>query len=130
MDREVFRTAAVLIVGALAVVFDTTITSIALPTLVLELHSSVATIQWVSTGYLLALGVVIPLVAWAQARTGGKRLWMIALTVFLIGSILCSLAWDAPIRLRDIRAPRNARHGLAELLSSWPRAGERPGMAS
>jgi EmrB/QacA subfamily drug resistance transporter len=96
VDRDVFRTALALIVGALAVVFDTTITSIALPTLVRELHSSVSTIQWVSTGYLLSLGVVIPLVAWAQARTGGKRLWMIALTVFMIGSILCSLAWNAP----------------------------------
>ena len=82
--------------GALAVVFDTTITSIALPTLVRELHAPVSTIQWVSTGYLLSLGVVIPIVAWAQARTGGKRLWMIALTIFMIGSILCSLAWNAP----------------------------------
>lgn len=96
VDRDVLRTAIALIVGALAVIFDTTITSIALPTLVDELHSPVSTIQWVSTGYLLALGVVIPLVAWAQARTGGKRLWMIALSVFLLGSVLCSLAWSAP----------------------------------
>jgi EmrB/QacA subfamily drug resistance transporter len=95
IDRDVLRTAIALIVGALAVIFDTTITSIALPTLVRELHSSVSQIQWVSTGYLLSLGVVIPLVAWAQARVGGKRLWMIALTVFMVGSILCSLAWNA-----------------------------------
>jgi EmrB/QacA subfamily drug resistance transporter len=96
VDRDVMRTAVALIVGALAVVFDTTITSIALPTLVSELHSPVSTIQWVSTGYLLSLGVVIPLVAWAQTRVGGKRLWVIALTVFLAGSVLCSLAWNAP----------------------------------
>jgi EmrB/QacA subfamily drug resistance transporter len=96
LKGEVFRTALALIVGALAVVFDTTITSIALPTLVQDLHSSVSEIQWVSTGYLLSLGVVIPVVAWAQARVGGKRLWMIALIVFMIGSILCSLAWNAP----------------------------------
>jgi EmrB/QacA subfamily drug resistance transporter len=93
---NVLRTAIALIVGAMAVVFDTTITSIALPTLVRDLHSSVAEIQWVSTGYLLALGVVIPLVAWAQARVGGKRLWIAALIVFMAGSILCSLAWNAP----------------------------------
>ena len=96
LDRDVLRTSVALIVGALAVIFDTTITSIALPTLVHALHSSVSEIQWVSTGYLLALGVVIPLVAWAQTRVGGKRLWMIALTVFMIGSILCSLSWNAP----------------------------------
>ena len=40
--------------------------------------------------------MTIPLVGWAQQRIGGKRLWMIALTIFLLGSILCSLAWDAP----------------------------------
>ncbi|GIJ43980.1 MFS transporter [Virgisporangium aliadipatigenens] len=95
VDRDVLRTAGALIAGALAVIFDTTITSIALPTLVDELHSSVSTVQWVSTGYLLSLGVVIPLVAWAQARTGGRRLWLIALCVFTAGSILCSLAWNA-----------------------------------
>ena len=95
VDREVRRVSTALIVGALAVIFDTTIVGIALPTLVVDLHAPVATIQWVSTGYLLALGVVIPVVAWAQARVGGKRLWLIALTVFMLGSILCSLAWDA-----------------------------------
>ena len=48
-----------------------------------------------SIGYLLALGVAIPLAGWAQARFGAKRVWMFALAVFLIGSILCSLSWSA-----------------------------------
>jgi MFS family permease len=65
LDPQVRRVALVLIVGGLAVVFDTTIVSVALHTLVAQLHTSVATIQWVSTGYLLALGVTIPLVGWA-----------------------------------------------------------------
>ncbi|GGF36367.1 MDR family MFS transporter [Subtercola lobariae] len=95
IDPEVVRIATVVIVGAMAVIFDTTIVSVALPTLARELNSSVATIQWVSTGYLLALGVTIPLVGWGQSRFGGKRLWMFALTVFMVGSILCSLAWSA-----------------------------------
>ena len=76
-------------------VFDTTIISVALRTLSVQLHVPVSTIQWVSTGYLLALGVAIPLAGWAQARFGGKRAWMLALTVFLAGSILCSLSWSA-----------------------------------
>src|ERR1700733_13830097 len=95
IDRDVLKIASILIVGALAVVFDTTIVSVALHTLSRELHASVATIQWVSTGYLLALAVAIPLAAWAQSRFGGKRVWLFALTVFLIGSIACSLAWNA-----------------------------------
>jgi EmrB/QacA subfamily drug resistance transporter len=50
----------------------------------------------VTTGYLLALGIAIPLVGWAQARFGGKRVWIFALVLFVGGSILCSLAWDVP----------------------------------
>jgi EmrB/QacA subfamily drug resistance transporter len=76
------------------VVFDTTIISVALHTLSVQLHASISTVQWVSTGYLLALGVAIPLAGWAQARFGGKRVWMFALTVFGVGSILCSLSWN------------------------------------
>src|SRR3954464_13456122 len=96
IDRTTLVIALVLVVGGLAVIFDTTIVSIALHTLAVQLNSSVAVIQWVSTGYLLALGATIPLVGWAQARIGGKRLWMIALVIFPIGSIAASLAWSAP----------------------------------
>ena len=96
MDRSLKRLAVALIVGAMAPLFDSTIVSVALHSLAADLHTSVDTIQWVSTGYLLALGVTVPIVGWLQRRIGGKRLWMAALVVFLIGSILCSLAWNAP----------------------------------
>jgi EmrB/QacA subfamily drug resistance transporter len=92
---EIKRTLTALIIGGVAAVLDTTIVSIALHTLVGALHSTVSQIQWVSTGYLLALGVVIPVVGWAQARFGGRRLWLAALTIFVAGSVLCSLAWNA-----------------------------------
>ena len=96
VPRNAIVTAIVLLVGGLAVIFDSTIMSIALKTLAVDLAVPVSTIQWVTTGYLLALGVAIPVVGWAQARLGGKRLWMIALTIFGIASIACSLAGDAP----------------------------------
>jgi len=89
------RTAWVLIVGGFAAILDSTIVAIALDTLAREFSVPVSTIQWVSTAYLLALAVSIPLVGWAQARIGGKRLWIAALAVFLLGSILCATAWDA-----------------------------------
>jgi MFS family permease len=96
VDPQVLKVAMVLIVGGLAVVFDTTIVGVALHSLAAQLNTSIATIQWVSTGYLLALGVTIPLVGWAQGRFGGRRVWMFALLVFLAGSIASSLAWSAP----------------------------------
>ena len=95
LPPETKRVLTALIIGGMAAVLDTTIVSIALHTLVGALHSTVSQIQWVSTGYLLALGVVIPVVGWAQARFGGKRLWMAALTIFVTGSALCSVAWNA-----------------------------------
>jgi EmrB/QacA subfamily drug resistance transporter len=94
LDPAVVKTALILIVGGLAVVFDTTIVSVALHTLSVKLDAPVTTIQWVSTGYLLALGIAVPLSTWGLQRFGGKRLWMFSLAVFLAGSVGSSLAWD------------------------------------
>ncbi len=95
LDPAVMRVTVALLVGGIAVIFDSTIVAVALHQLAADLHASVTTIQWVSTAYLLALAVTLPLVGWLQSRLGGKRLWLIALTVFLLGSVLCATAWDA-----------------------------------
>lgn len=95
LDRTVLRTAVAVVVGGIAVILDSTIVSIALHELAIDLHADVATVQWVSTAYLLALGVTIPAVGWLQSRLGAKRLWIAALALFLLGSVLCSSAWDA-----------------------------------
>jgi MFS family permease len=94
LDPKVVKTALILVVGAMAVIFDTTIVSVALHTLALRMHTSVSTIQWVTTGYLLALGIAVPLSTWGLQRFGGKRLWMFSLAVFLVGSVGSSLAWN------------------------------------
>lgn len=91
----VMTTAWVLIIGGFAAILDSTIVAIAIDTLAREFDEPVSTIQWVATGYLLALAVAIPLTGWAQARFGGKRLWIAALSLFLLGSVLCAFAWDA-----------------------------------
>lgn len=94
LDPAVMRIAMAVVVGGIAVIFDTTIVSVALHELGVGLDASVDTIQWVSTAYLLAMFVAIPLAGWAQTRFGGKRLWLGALTLFLFGSVLCACAWD------------------------------------
>ncbi|WP_432826714.1 MDR family MFS transporter [Dactylosporangium sp. CA-092794] len=96
VDPAVWRTAFTIIAGAMVVVFDATIVSVALNDLAKDLHAPISTIQWVSTGYLLAMFVTIPVAGWAQSALGGKRLWIVALGVFLLGSVLCACAWDAP----------------------------------
>src|SRR6202451_1079396 len=84
----------ILVIGVLAVIFDNTIVSVALHTLSVQLHTSVSTIQWVTTGYLLALGIAVPLSTWGLQRFGGKQLWIFSLAVFLVGSIGASLSWS------------------------------------
>ncbi|MEO7123949.1 MAG: MDR family MFS transporter [Lacisediminihabitans sp.] len=95
VDPAVWRMITAVLVGGLAALFDTTIVAVALHTLATDLHASVATIQWVTTGYLLALAVTVPITGWAQRVFGSKRLWVFALALFLSGSILSSLAWSA-----------------------------------
>jgi EmrB/QacA subfamily drug resistance transporter len=94
LDPAVIKTALIIVVGGLAVIFDTTIVTVALHTLSVKLHTPVSTVQWVTTGYLLALGITVPLSTWGLRRFGGKRLWIFALAVFLVGSIGSSLAWN------------------------------------
>jgi EmrB/QacA subfamily drug resistance transporter len=69
--------------------------SVALDTLTRAFHAPLSTIQWVSTAYLLALGMVVPLTDWAVDRFGARRMWMLSLALFLGGSVLCGLAWSA-----------------------------------
>src|SRR3984885_6105637 len=82
-----------LIVGGIAAILDSMVT-LALHTLVVGLHSTDGTIQWVTTGYLLAMAVAIPVTGWAESRWGGKRVWMAALVIFVLGSVLCALSWS------------------------------------
>ncbi|MFD5468068.1 MDR family MFS transporter [Kitasatospora sp. NPDC127059] len=95
LDPAVRRLAVTLVVGALAVVFDTTIVSVALDDLATRLDAPLATVQWVGTGFLLAVFVAVPIAGWAQGRFGGRRLWLAGLAGFLLGSVLSGLAWDA-----------------------------------
>jgi EmrB/QacA subfamily drug resistance transporter len=87
--------AAVVVLGAVMTILDTTIVNVAIDTLARDFDVSLSTIQWVSTAYLLALATVIPLTGWAADRFGTKRLWMSSVALFVIGSALCGLAWDA-----------------------------------
>ncbi|WP_261568319.1 DHA2 family efflux MFS transporter permease subunit [Frankia gtarii] len=95
LDPALVRLALIVLAGAVVVQLDATIVSVALDTLARSFRVGVSTIQWVSTGYLLALAVVIPLTGWSVERFGGKRMWLVSLALFLAGSVLCGIAWSA-----------------------------------
>src|SRR6202049_2543355 len=92
IEPYVWRIAAVLILGMIMSILDTTIVNVALRTLGHDLHSSISQIQWVVTGYLLALAAVIPITGWAARRFGAKRVYMTSLVLFTAGSALCAVA--------------------------------------
>ena len=82
IEPHVWRIAAVVVIGAILSILDTTIVNVALDTLSRDLHSPLADIQWVATGYMLALAAVIPVTGWAAGRFGAKRLWVASVVLF------------------------------------------------
>jgi EmrB/QacA subfamily drug resistance transporter len=89
------RIGLVTVLGSVMSVLDTMVVNVALDSLSRELHTDIGTIQWVVTSYLLALAATVPISAWAAQRIGVKRLYLLSLLVFTIGSALCGLAWSA-----------------------------------
>jgi len=92
IDAYVWRISAVVVIGSIMSILDTTIVNVALETLSRELHATIDKIQWVANGYLLALAAVIPVTGWAARRFGAKRVYLTSLILFTAGSALCGLA--------------------------------------
>ena len=92
ISAHVWRTSAVVVIGSIMSILDTTIVNVALATLSRELHSTIAEIQWVVTGYMLALAAVIPVSGWAARRFGAKQVYLVSVVLFTAGSALCGLA--------------------------------------
>ncbi len=84
----------IFVFGLFMDLLDMTITNVALPTLSRDFSASTTTIEWVVTGYLLSLAIFIPVSGWMGDRFGTKRVFMFALTVFTISSLMCGLAWN------------------------------------
>ncbi|MEA2437572.1 MAG: hypothetical protein QOF65_2128, partial [Thermoleophilaceae bacterium] len=95
IEPWVWRIAGIVIVGSIMSILDTTIVNVALDRLSRELHTSIANIQWVVTGYLLSLAAAIPISGWAGRRFGAKQVYLASLVLFTLGSVLCGLANSA-----------------------------------
>jgi EmrB/QacA subfamily drug resistance transporter len=85
---------AVVIIGTFMSILDSSIVNIALPKMMAVFGVSLDDIKWVLTSYTLALGAIIPLTGYLQEILGAKRIYMFALTMFTIGSMLCGISWS------------------------------------
>ncbi|MGQ7792487.1 DHA2 family efflux MFS transporter permease subunit [Faunimonas sp. B44] len=73
---------------------DSTIANLALETVRTDLDASLSGVQWVATGYLIALAVSLPLTGWLGRRFGYGRLWAGSVLIFVLASILCAVSHD------------------------------------
>jgi EmrB/QacA subfamily drug resistance transporter len=85
----------VAMLGPFLSTLDATVVNVSLSSLVVELHSSLSVIQWVASGYLLSLALMLPLSGWLVDRVGARKLYIWCFSAFTIASALCGLAWSA-----------------------------------
>ncbi|MFJ9904078.1 MFS transporter [Streptomyces sp. NPDC101152] len=97
---------AICCMSLLIVGLDVTILNVALPSIRDELHASTSGMQWTIDAYTLVLASLLMLSGSTADRIGRKRVFMTGLTVFVAGSVLCSLApsLDTLIAFRVIQA--------------------------
>ena len=100
IERHVWVISGVVILGMIMSILDTTIVNVALDTLSKDLHSPISQVQWVVTGYLLALAAVMPVTGWMARRFGAKRVYLVSLR-----AVHARLG-----RLRALEHARRARH--------------------
>ena len=84
----------VLVVGMFMSVLDISIVNVAISTMQNDFGATTDQIQWVSTSYSLAEGVIVPASAWIGARLGLGRTYIFAMIGFAVFSAFCGLAWD------------------------------------
>ncbi|OKJ10205.1 DHA2 family efflux MFS transporter permease subunit [Kitasatospora sp. CB01950] len=94
LGGPVVRAALVLAAGAFVALLDTTVVGVALESFARRFGAGPAQVQWVATAYLLAMSAVIPATGWAARRFGAVACWTASAAVFLLGSVLCGLAWS------------------------------------
>jgi EmrB/QacA subfamily drug resistance transporter len=96
VDPRVWRIGAVVMCGPLMSGLDATMVNVALDTMGRDLQVPLTTVQWVSSAYLLALALALPLNGWLVDRVGARRVFVGCFAVFLAGSALSGLAGSVP----------------------------------
>ena len=92
MQNNRYLIALVTALGLIPVVLDTTIVTVALSTIRNELHTDVNTVQWIVTAFFLASAAVVAVGGYLANRFGRKRIFILGVTVFTIGSFLCAIS--------------------------------------
>lgn len=87
----------ILIVSTFVVFLNETIMGVALPTLIVQLDITAATAQWLTTGFLLTMGVVIPVTGFLLQRLHTRQVFVLAMGVFSLGTLVAAAAPGFPV---------------------------------
>jgi EmrB/QacA subfamily drug resistance transporter len=116
LDPRIWKIAAVVLLGPFMTVLDSTVVNVSLSSLATDLHTSIGSIQWIVSGYLLSLALMLPLSGWLVDRLGAKRIYLISFTGFTAASVLCGAAHTSG-QLVAFRVLQGAAGGLLAPLS-------------
>lgn len=97
--RPQYGILAVLMVGAFIAFLNNTLLNIALPSIMVELKIEASTVQWLTTGFMLVNGVLIPTTAFLIEKYSVRRLFLVAMGLFTVGTLLAGIAHVFPVLL-------------------------------
>ncbi|WP_051080848.1 DHA2 family efflux MFS transporter permease subunit [Bacillus sp. 37MA] len=89
----------IMILGAFLATLNQTIMSVATPELMVDFSISAATAQWLTTGYMLVNGILIPITAYFMQRFTTRQLFQSSMLIFLAGTIVSAIATNFPVLL-------------------------------
>ena len=92
VPRPIVGLLAILAFTSFVTVLNETALSVALPALMREFDVDAGTVQWLTTGYILVLAVVIPTTGYLMQRFSLRALWMVSICVFVVGSVAAALS--------------------------------------
>ncbi len=103
MKNNRYLVALVAALGLIPIVLDATIVTVALTPIRNDLHTDVNTVQWIVTGFFLANAAVVAVGGYLANRFGRRRMFILGITVFTLGSLLCgvspSIGWLIAFRV-------------------------------
>ncbi|OCA83280.1 MFS transporter [Bacillus sp. FJAT-27225] len=97
--RPPYGILAVLMIGAFIAFLNNTLLNIALPSIMADLKIEAATVQWLTTGFMLVNGILIPTTAFLIQKYSVRQLFLAALGIFTIGTLIAGTAHDFPVLL-------------------------------
>ncbi|MCQ1336652.1 DHA2 family efflux MFS transporter permease subunit [Staphylococcus aureus] len=90
---------AALLFGMFIAILNQTLLNVALPKINTEFNISASTGQWLMTGFMLVNGILIPITAYLFNKYSYRKLFLVALVLFTIGSLICAISMNFPIMM-------------------------------